>query len=87
MMNRKKRMQGTFAAIVMATASLVASPAWAQPDPPAEDPKNPYLYCSYTPEGGWFCCRIYDPCGTQIYYDSAIDDRRPEEEPSEAPKG
>ena len=79
MLNGRKKVSATFAAIAMAAASLAAAPAPAQTGSGAGEDDNP-VTCSFR-ENYYSCCPRYGPC-TQIYIDAPL---RPEE-PSKPPE-
>lgn len=84
MMNGMKRVSATLAAsISLAASALAATPASAQTGSGTGDPFGP-TYCSYTPQGVYYCCYRWDGCQQPYFGDSA----RPEEptKPSELPE-
>jgi hypothetical protein len=76
-MTMSNGMKRASAAIVLAAASLAATPAPAQTGSGAGDPDN-YRYCrqidgsdSKDPTYWYVCCNIYDSC-TQPFLDSPL---------------
>jgi hypothetical protein len=78
MTNGLKRASAIAFSALLAASALIAAPASAQSDDPAE-PQS----CYYWSDGKqWYsCCNIWDAC-TQIYIDAPT----PSEDPAESPE-